>query len=191
MRAIIYPAKLSLLLVLAILLGAGTGTTITPEFVSTPTATYDTVPVSEISAEDELWKPRVPFLRSALIERLRESGAFSQVLTSEPPSPSPTSIVLAGRVDKVDKGNRALRFLIGFGAGRAKVGGTFNITDATGNELAKFRSEKTYGGGAGIGGLDMVDIEELMSKLGEATAESVVRWSRGESIKPPTSEESQ
>ena len=41
--------------------------------------------------------------------------------------------------------------------------------------LAKFETSESYAGGAGIGGWDMVEMEELLERLGEETAKTVTR----------------
>jgi hypothetical protein len=53
----------------------------------------------------------------------------------------------------------------------------FEVADQDGKVLTKFHSRKAYSGGAGIGGFDLVDMQDLARKLGEDTAESIVRWS--------------
>jgi hypothetical protein len=53
----------------------------------------------------------------------------------------------------------------------------FEVADQDGKVLTKFQSRKAYSGGAGIGGFDLVDMQDLARKLGEDTAESIVRWS--------------
>jgi hypothetical protein len=74
----------------------------------------------------------------------------------------------------VDEGSAAARFIIGFGAGRAKARGIFEIHDSNGVALARFEAREAYSGGAGIGGASFVSMEQLLSKLGESTVKSVV-----------------
>ena len=68
------------------------------------------------------------------------------------------------------------------GAGRERVTGLFEIADASGAVLARFENAKAYSGGAGIGGFDMLDLDELMEKFGAETADAVVRWSKGQAL---------
>lgn len=49
-------------------------------------------------------------------------------------------------------------------------------------------NRQAYSGGAGIGGASFVSMEQLLSELGETTAGSVVRWSKGEPLQPPREE---
>ena len=100
----------------------------------------------------------------------------------------PSSILLSGKITEVDKGSKALSFIIGFGAGKAHASGLFRIRDDSGDVLAKFESREAYSGGAGIGGVDLLDVDDLMQRLGEETANSVIRWSQGGSLKPPATQ---
>jgi len=177
--------RLFLLLVVGIFLPSCTTTTITPEFVQAPTRDYDKVVISDIGVADELWEARLPYLRRALVAKLREDEKFAEVIDPAPNPVPKDAIVISGKVTEFDKGDKALRFIIGFGAGRAKAAGLFSIHDAQGMILAQFESRKAYSGGAGIGGFDMIDMDELMQKLGEETAQSIIRWAKGEPLEPP------
>ena len=99
-----------------------------------------------------------------------------------------SAILVTGRINSIDEGSAAARFLIGFGAGRAKARGTFAIHDAGNKSLAKFQTWESYSGGAGIGGMDMVQMEEILERLGRETAKTVVRWSQGKDLRPPSVE---
>ncbi len=179
---------LALLVGIVAFSSACTTTTITPEFSQTPTAKYETVIVGDITTDNELWQSRVANFRQGLTQRLTESQAFDKVLTVAPEKLPPSSILLSGRITEVDKGSKALRFIIGFGAGKAHASGLFRIRDDSGDVLAKFESREAYSGGAGIGGVDFLDVDDLMQRLGEETANSVIRWSQGGSLKPPATQ---
>ncbi len=164
-----------------------TTTTIESQVMQKPAGTYDAVVVGDLKIEGELWQHLLPHFRHGMVQKLRESKAFGKVLVAKknlslvvPPS----SVVVSGRITKIDKGSAAARILIGFGAGRAKARGEFTIRDSAGNTLVKFGAEESYAGGAGIGGWNMVEMEELVERLGASTAETVARWSKGEDLKP-------
>ena len=161
-----------------------TTTSIKPEFVQKPAGTYDAVVVGDLKIEGETWQHLLPHFKNGLIKQLKESKAFGQVLASAK-NPSPAkSVVISGRITKIDRGSAAARILIGFGAGASEAEGTFEIHNTAGAVLARFGASESYAGGAGIGGWDMVQMEELLENLGAATARSVARWSRGESLEP-------
>ena len=169
--------------------GACTTTTITPEYVTKPTRNYDTVVVGDVKMEGEKWHHLLPHFRSGLIGQLKREQAFKTVLNnaSNPgPNPVPQSAILVtGRINSIDEGSAAARFLIGFGAGRAKARGTFAIHDAGNKSLAKFQTWESYSGGAGIGGMDMVQMEEILERLGRETAKTVVRWLPSAGLRTP------
>ncbi|RMD62325.1 MAG: DUF4410 domain-containing protein [Alphaproteobacteria bacterium] len=183
-----HPAPWGVILALGLLLSACTTTTIEPTLVTKPMRVYDTVFIGDIDSSEKIWQGRLPYFREGLVDKLHEAGLFTQVSDTVPETLPESAILVSGTVTEVDKGNKALRFLIGFGAGRARVEGNFAIADKSG-VLARFTSAKAYSGGAGIGGIDMMDMDELMTALGEVTAESIIRWSKGESLEPPKKQE--
>jgi len=155
------------------------------ELVTKPSQVYGTVVVGEIEMQGELWRHLVPHFEAGLVKGLRESKVFAKTIAPGSESVPPEAIIVSGKIINVDEGSAAARFFIGFGAGRAKAKGVFEIHDSNGVVLARFGAREAYSGGAGIGGASFVSMEQLMSKLGESTAGSVVRWSKGESLKPP------
>jgi hypothetical protein len=161
-------------------LGACTTTTVTPEQVYPPTERYRTVAVGDISAEDEIWAGKERYVRAGLVERLRDSGAFDSVLYPAPDPLPPEAILVSGHVTEANKGDRWMRFLVGFGAGEASAQGEFQIENGAGVPLARFETEEAYQGGTGLGGFDFYDMDDLMVMLGEETAEWVVDWTAGE-----------
>lgn len=171
----------------ALVLAGCTNTTIKPQVMQKPAGTYDAVVVGDLKIEGELWQHLLPHFRHAMVQKLRESKAFGKVLVAKKNSSlvvPPSSVVVSGRITKIDKGSATARILIGFGAGRAKAKGEFTIRDSAGNTLVKFGAEESYSGGAGIGGWTIIQMEELVERLGASTAETVARWSKGEDLKP-------
>ena len=178
--------RLAPVVAIVVLLGACTTTTITPELVQpAPEQKIDTVVVAELTSEDELLELYIPHLRQGLVARLREAEDFRAVIVGSASPAPPAAIVVSGKLTEIDKGSTAARWIIGFGAGRAIARGTFEIKDAGGATLARFESRKAYSGGAGIGGANLLDMDDLVRKLGEETANSLIRWSNGEPLEPP------
>jgi hypothetical protein len=101
-----------------------------------------------------------------------------EVLDTAPNPPQAGLLLTSGKVTEIDKGSTALRFLIGFGAGRARMAGEFKLADASGATVAQFSVSKEYSGGAGIGGADLVDMDTLATQLGEAAASVIVDWNQ-------------
>jgi hypothetical protein len=116
------------------------------------------------------------------VERLTEEKAFETVTETPPDIPAAASVSLTGTITEVEKGSAALRWVVGMGAGQAKVKGVFEIKDAAGATLVRFEARESYLGGAGMGGAGFVDMEDLMKRLGSTVGKTARRWSRGEPI---------
>jgi len=177
---------LRLPLLLAVMLTGGvigcTFKEVTPEVLKAPTQKYPVIVVGDITVEDKLWEYLVPHFRRGLVKELTEQKAFDAVLDAAP-TPMPDSAVLVtGNITEIDKGNLALRWLVGFGAGKAQVSGAFEIRDSGGQALAKLKASESYLGGAGIGGAGFLDMEDLMRRFGETMADKITMWSRGEKL---------
>jgi len=162
-----------------------TSASITPELESKPTERYANVAIGDVSMEGNTWKHLLPHLREGMVARFGEEKTYQKVIpTIEGDLPASTLIVNVV-ITKVDEGSTAARFLIGFGAGSAEVAGKFTLQDTSRIPVVSFSAEEQYAGGAGIGGLDMVRMEELMKKLGQSAASSIIRWSQGKGLKDP------
>jgi hypothetical protein len=90
----------------------------------------------------------------------------------------PSALVLNGTVTEVEKGSAAERCWVGLGAGQQRVVGEFVINAADGTKLAAFSARKSYLGGLGTCGYDMMTLEELVGQLGELAAQRTDKWMR-------------
>jgi hypothetical protein len=158
-------------------LSACTTTTIKPAAVQTPSEHYQNIAVGEVTAKDALWNDYAIELRRGLIAALIKSNKFAQVLDPAPQPLPPSTILVTGQVTEADKGDAALRWIIGFGAGRAHVSGDFQLVDGANNIVAQFSTRKAYSGGAGIGGAGFVDLDDLAKQAGEEAASAIAKWS--------------
>ena len=164
-------------LLLAILAGC-TGTTVRPSNTQQIVPkTYTVAVVGEITANDELWHAYTIEARRQLISELNESQAFSQILESAPP-PGGHAVIVTGQITAVDKGSMAARMLVGLGAGRAHITAEFQLKDSSGASLGTYSVRKTYAGGAGIGGIGFLDMDDLAQKLGNEAADSLADWAK-------------
>jgi hypothetical protein len=171
-------------LVAALFLAGGsvgcTFTQVHPEFVTAPPQQYAVITVGDLTAEDPLWTPLMPHFRRGVLQSLRERQVFATVLDAATGTAVPSSIVLSGTITEVDKGNEALRWLVGHGAGRARVQGRFMLSTAGGEPLAVFDAQESYAGGFGLGGPgDFLDMEDLLRRFGGVIAEKAAQWARG------------
>ncbi|HUK60518.1 MAG TPA: DUF4410 domain-containing protein [Stellaceae bacterium] len=164
----------------ALLVGACTTTTVTPLQVQHPTKTFSSVEIGAVQVSDSVWQPEIPHFQHGFLNRLQEQHVLQTVVASAGTQVPADVIVLSGNITTVDKGSKVARLLIGFGAGAAHIEGQFQITDASGVVLAQFENAKSYAGGAGIGGADFLDMDDLMEKFGADTADAVIAWSKGE-----------
>lgn len=76
-------------------------------------------------------------LTEEVVSQLVESKKFTSVIRSgEALEPAAGPVVrLVGTVTEFSKGNRAARYFVGFGAGRAKIKALVKFTDASTNEI--------------------------------------------------------
>lgn len=173
------------LLALALMaLAACTTTAHRAEVAATAPEGARVVAVGSVTARDQqLWSSYAVILRRGMLARLTvlrgEAGVAEAANGPVPAGGAPQGMVtVAGELTELDKGNVALRWIIGFGAGRARAVGQFRVTDAAGATLLSFSTTKEYAGGAGIGGADLVDIDTLVKELGEKAGEAVDAWLR-------------
>jgi len=179
------PAVQVLTLATLLLVGATAGCTfkqVSPEVLKAPPQKYPLLVVGDITCGDPLWEPLVPHFRRGLVTRLKEQKAFDEVMDSAPTPLPEGALYFSGKISEVEKGSAALRWIVGFGAGKAHVSGSFELHDAGGQSLAKLTASESYLGGAGLGGAGYLDMEDLMGRFGESTADRIVKWSRGEKL---------
>jgi hypothetical protein len=94
----------------------------------------------------------------------------------------PTVLVLNGTITEVEKGSATARILVGMGAGQERAQGEFALHAPDGTKLTAFVARKSYLGGSGIGGWDMMKLEDLIDQLGQLVAETTDKWIRGEKL---------
>lgn len=111
---------------------------------------------------------------------LSKTNAFESVISGT--NPPPNAVVLTGNVSEVEKGSAAARFWVGMGAGQARIEGEFKISDPADQSLARFTARRSYLGGLGGGGGDMIKMDELAFRLGETVAETTCKWLYGQKL---------
>jgi len=138
--------------------------------------------IGDVKVADSLWEQHRPQFRRSIEEWYKRNGGFESVLAKRPAQVPADSVVLLSSITEVDKGSAALRWIIGMGAGQAKVKGDFEIQDPGGTTLARFSAQESYLGGAGIGGAGFLDMDDLFRRFAETVAETTRKWARGEKI---------
>ena len=110
-------------------------------------------PTAQMTAEQQ------SRLRTLLTTSLSEAGVTvrsSEVGRSE----------LAGQVVEYRPGNRALRYFIGFGAGKGRFGSNWRVVDGSGEEVGSCRIDGSIVMGGFGGSYDDV-LEKVGQRLGE------------------------
>jgi len=168
---------------LALFLAAGcTFGGVTPISVAPPPGRPTVLVLGEIEVSNPVWASAPLQFRSRAYDWLTKNPSFDKVLTETPAESIAESITLTGAITELDEGSAALRFFVGMGAGQAQAKGEFRILGPDGTELVRFQARRSYLGGAGIGGGGLLDMDELIRRLGESVAEMTVHWSRGEPL---------
>ena len=139
-----------------------------------------TVPASLVKdEEDKKYAALFPVaLQSEMVARLRATGLFDRVVnlgeTQFSPGDQP-ALRLEGTITKLDPGSRALRYMVGFGAGAAKAQAETRLIDVqTGNVMVVTadRREAYFG----IFGGDSEDhMREALSDMARDYARFMVR----------------
>lgn len=143
--------------------------------------------VGEVGAADPEARRWARFLRSALIDRLIRAEAFSVVYDRDGPSSDGNVLVLAGMLTEADRGSDVWRFVIGSGMGRPRLAGEFQLADSSGSVRAAFSIASDEDGPAGLTGhWAPVSMDAMASELGQAAADAIIRWRRGEEIAKAT-----
>ncbi len=168
---------------------AGTFREVRPQALSAPpTQKPATLVLGEIKISDSrVAKMEAESFAHALRRGVNDWSLTNKVfqtieVASPGTQPGPGSLVLTGTVTEVEKGSQAMRFIVGMGAGQARLVGDFTVSDETGRALATFKARRSYLGGVGIGGLDMLSTEEMFLRLGEVVAETINKWLQGKKV---------
>lgn len=94
---------------------------------------YGAVAVAQFTAADGLDVPAdyVAALMQELVGELQQTRKFQNVHAGDGSSaPEQRLLRIAGTITEFDKGNRATRYFVGFGAGRSKIRAHVTFTDA-------------------------------------------------------------
>jgi|HubBroStandDraft_6_1064221.scaffolds.fasta_scaffold228721_2 hypothetical protein len=171
-----------LALALVIASSACTTVTVTPQATQPPPQTYHVVIIGKGDNPD----PRTAYLdtyfREGLMRRLGELKAFDNVSQTPPATAAPDTLFVTGWVSEADKGDEALRFFVGMGAGREHVTGQLELKNSDGQSLGRLEIRKAYSGGMGMGGATVIDLEELSKQVGEQAAQTLFDWSKGKPV---------
>jgi len=167
-----------------LLLAACTSNQIQTTESKAPARKYATVVVGDVTSTKPELQAYALWFRNALVQQLQLEQPFVTVI--DPASPTPADgFRVTGELTEIDFGNTAARVIIGFGAGSQQVKGNFTLSEASGEALTRFSSSESYAGGAGIGGANLLSLEELCARFGKSTGQALARFARGEPLSTP------
>ncbi len=170
-------ARYAAWLVICLFLQGCTTTAYNPEVTQQPPTQISMIAVGPIAAKDEdMWHSYAVMMRRGLIDQLTKLRGTEHVLVLQAGASERDAMTISGELTEFNKGDLALRWIIGFGAGQAHATGRIQVTDPTGAVLVRFTTTKGYAGGAGIGGADLLDADDLARQLGEKAADAIDGW---------------
>ena len=127
------------------------------------------------------------YFQSETVRRIREANLFAKVVnlseTSFTPGPEKT-LKLQGKITQLDPGSRALRYVVGFGAGRSKAQAELYFVDAQSEEVVMVIADRRVAAYGVFGGDSEEHLQESFGDMARDLARFLTRLSKGE---PPES----
>ena len=132
------------------------------------------------------------YFQSELVRRLREANVFARVVnlseTSFTPGPE-KALRLQGSITRLDPGSRALRYFVGFGAGRSKAQAELNFVDVQSGEVVMVIADRRVAAYGIFGGDSEEHLQESFGDMARDLARFLTRLSKGDApetkIPPP------
>lgn len=147
----------------------------------------DKLPVSPQAINDDedrkVAAAMPPYLQSEMVRRIREANLFAKVVnlseTSLTPGPEKT-LKLHGKITQLDPGSRALRYWVGFGAGRSKAQTELHFVDAQSGEVVMVIADRRVAAYGIFGGDSEEHLQESFGDMARDLARFLTRLSKGE-----------
>jgi len=137
--------------------------------------------------EDKKLAAEMPsYLQAELVRRLRESGLFARVINASETDYSPggdKALVLDGEITRLAPGSRALRYVVGFGAGRSKAQSEMRFVDAQTAKVLMVTADRSVAAYGIFGGDSRDHLRESFDDMARNLAKFLVRLSKDEA--PP------
>ena len=171
------------LIIAATMIGGCTfaGITADPPGVASPESPRFVV-LGHVETADPAWQPYRESFAEGFADWFRRNPGVPDAITDRAAVFPHDAVLLMGTITEIDEGNAPLRWLIGLGAGQARVKGDFQVVDGGGRVLTRFDAQESYLGGAGIGGPGFLSTEDLVRRFSERVAKSMRKWARGEPL---------
>ena len=153
-------------------------------FVSNPST-------SEVSPKKDIDPNEMKIiLKNQLIGKLDSINVFNTVtddesVLSSKEIPATKVLVMESAITELDPGNRALRYLVGFGAGATKVQVETEIKDSKTKQLYFMAYDRRSAAFGAFGGDSKGFILDSLTKIAEAHASFIERIASGGKIEKP------
>jgi hypothetical protein len=147
----------------------------------------DKLPVSPQETNDDedrkVAASMPPYFQSELVRRLRETNLFTKVInlseTSFTPGPE-KALRLQGNITRLDPGSRALRYWVGFGAGRSKAQTELQFVDVQSGAVVMVIADRRVAAYGVFGGDSEEHLQESFGDMARDLARFLTRLSKGE-----------
>ena len=142
----------------------------------------------EVNDEDDrkLVAEMPSFLQGELVRRLRESGLFTRIVNANETdytSGTEKALLLEGEITRLAPGSRALRYWVGFGAGRSKAQAETRFVDAQSGQPVLVIADRRVAAYGVFGGDSREHLRESFDDMARDLAKFLVRLSKGEAPK--------
>jgi len=124
-----------------------------------------------------------PYFQAELVRRLRESGLFARIVNASETEFKPGSekaLRLEGEITRLAPGSRALRYFVGFGAGRSKAQAELRFVDAESGQAVLVVADRRAAAYGVFGGDSRDHLRESFDDMARDFGKFLVRLSRGE-----------
>src|SRR2546427_6478314 len=138
-------------------------------------------------AEDRKLATEMPsFIQGELVRRLRESGLLTRIVNANETDYTPgaeKTLMLEGEITRLAPGSRALRYFVGFGAGRSKTQAETRFVDAQSGQAVLVIADRRVAAYGIFGGDSREHLRESFDDMARDLAKFLIRLSRGEAPK--------
>ena len=123
------------------------------------------------------------YFQSETVRRIREANLFAKVVNLSETSLTPGSdktLKLQGKITQLDPGSRALRYFVGFGAGRSKAQAELIFVDAQSGDVVMVIADRRVAAYGIFGGDSEEHLQESFGDMARDLARFLTRLSKGE-----------
>ena len=143
------------------------------------------VAASELNDDEDktMAAAMTPYFQSELVRRLRETGLFARVVNLAETSFTPGSektLRLEGAITRFDPGSRALRYIVGFGAGRSKAQAELKFVDPQSGQTVMVTADRRVAAYGVFGGDSEDHLKESFGDIARDLGKFLVRLGKGE-----------